>query len=332
MIARKLYKDQYIYYLDKTTTSESESETSSRISSKTSSEAKNKAETGKKIVDETILNRIKKLCIPPAWINVQISTSDVDYLQATGYDSKGLKQYIYHPVWNTLMKMEKYNRLKDFTRRLPCVASATSKVLNGPIMLDSKEYVAALIFKILQKTHSRIGNDCFAEKNNTYGLTTLLKKHVTVKGASIYISFVGKKNITQQFEFKDPQLSKIMTELLKIPGDRLFKTSKGEHITSADINMYLKDKMKGDFTAKDFRTHAANYLFLKFLLKMEIPTTKGGFVRTANEVYDKVAEELGNTRAVCKTSYVMPIIFEKYSENPSQFVAKNPTLADILVL
>ena len=287
---------------------------------------------GLKVINKDTLTRIRKLHIPPKWTNVQISNSETNYLQATGNDIKGRVQYIYHPVWIALSKIEKYNRLKQFAKKLPLLMKTVNKKIHGPINISDKEYIISLIFRILNKTHSRIGNDHFAEENNTYGLTTLLKKHVVLNGDSISIAFVGKKNIKQQFMFIDKICSIALKELNKIPGDRLFKTKDLEPITSNDINCYLKTTMCDDFTAKDFRTYAANDLFLKFILQKEIPSGVTQTKKMLNKCYDEVADELGHTRSVCRSSYVMPLIPEKYIENPSEFKRTIKDLNDIFKL
>lgn len=287
---------------------------------------------GKVLTNEDMLSRIKKLHIPPNWVNVNISNSEIEYLQAFGYDNKGRIQYIYHPIWIALSKIEKYNRLKLFAKKIPLFMKIINRKIHERINLTNKEYIIALIFRILDKTHSRIGNDCFAEENNTYGLTTLLKKHLTINEDTIGLLFIGKKGIEQQFVFTDKISSNALKELIKIPGNRLFKTNNQDPVTSNDINNYLKTIMGGDFTAKDFRTYAANVLFLKFILRKDIPSSTTQAKKIVNECYDEVAEELHHTRSVCRSSYVMPIISEKYIENPSVFVSKNPSLTDIFDL
>lgn len=269
---------------------------------------------GHKVINKDTLARIKKLHIPPKWVNVKISTNETDYLQATGNDNKGRVQYIYHPVWVAISKIEKYNRLKLFAKKLPILMKTVGKKAHGSVDLYDKEYIISIIFRILSKTHSRIGNDHFAEQNNTYGLTTLLKKHLSINGDTITISFIGKKNVKQQFIFTDKICSSALKELKKMcnnPDDRLFKTKNQDPITSNDINCYLKNIMGDDFTAKDFRTYAANDLFLKFILQKDVPCTVTQTKKTINECYDEVADELGHTRSVCRTSYVMPLIAEK---------------------
>jgi len=287
---------------------------------------------GHKVINKDILMRINKLRIPPKWTNVNISNSETEYLQATGNDSKGRVQYIYHPIWIILSKIEKYNRLKLFAKKLPLLMKTVNQKIHGQIDLTDKEYVIALIFRILNKTHSRIGNDHFAEENNTYGLTTLLKKHLHLNGDSVGLSFIGKKSIKQQFLFTDKICSAALKELKNIPGDRLFKTKNQDPITSNDINTYLKNIMGDDFTAKDFRTYAANELFLKFILEKDIPTCITQTKKTINQCYDEVSDELHHTRSVCRSSYVMPIISEKYMESPDNFVKTVKSLNDIFKL
>jgi DNA topoisomerase-1 len=285
-----------------------------------------------KVINKDILCRIRKLHIPPKWNNVKISSSETDYLQATGNDDKGRVQYLYHPVWIVLSKIEKYNRLKLFAKQLPNLMKSVNKKMNGPVNLEDKEYIISLIFRILNKTHSRIGNDHFAEENNTYGLTTLLKKHLSINGNTICLSFIGKKSIKQQFIFIDKLCSNVLKELKKIPGDRLFKTKDLDPINSVDMNNYLKSVMGDDFSSKDFRTYAANDLFLKFILQKEIPSNNTQIKKTINECYDEVAKELGHSRSICRTSYVMPLISEKYTENPNKFISSIHILDDIFKL
>jgi DNA topoisomerase-1 len=292
---------------------------------------------GKKITENKIIDRIAKLRIPPNWIKVQISISDTEYLQATGVDSKGRTQYIYHPMWITLSKTEKYARLSLFIKKLSILLSWVNKILSGPIDLSKKEYIIAILFRILLKTHSRIGNDFYAEEYKTYGLTTLLKKHVSEKLVdsmvpkglceyNICFNFIGKKGIKQNLLFNDILCLKVIRLLKKIPGDRLFKTIDLVPIKSNDMNEYLKNIMGEDFTVKDFRTYASNYLFLKILCKKEAPASLTATKKILNEVYDETAKELGHTRAISKTSYVIPIIAENYLRDPLKFVNGNPDI------
>lgn len=294
-----------------------------RLKNKKSNEYIYNSSDGKIINDKYTLDRIKKLCIPPNWTSVEISSKSTDYLQATGKDDKLRTQYIYHPMWIEISKIEKYTRLNDFINKLPLLNKRVNNILNNEIKLDNKEYIIALMFKILSKTHARIGNDCYADENNTYGLTTLLKKHLELKNSTIKFSYIGKKGVEQNLMFKDLFISNILKKLLDIQGDRLFQTTNKEIIKSTDMNEFLKDTMGDDFTCKDFRTYGSNILFLKILTKKESPTSITASKKILNQVYDEVAQELGHTRAISKKSYVMPIISDKFLENPSNFIGKN---------
>lgn len=277
------------------------------------------------IKDTNTLNRIKKLNIPPNWKNVRISDSDTNYLQAIGKDEKNRTQYIYHPIWNELTKVQKYSRLIQFSQKLPKFTMKINNILNNKIDFSNKEYLIALIFKILLLTHSRIGNDMYAEENKTYGLTTLLKKHVKIKDGLVQLNFIGKKYVQQNLILKDSKILKIITELLKLPGDRLFKTFDGEPIKSLEMNNYLKDNLGSNFTCKDFRTYASNILILEYLSKLDpIPTTITDTKKVLNNVITEVANKLGHTKCVSKKSYIMPEIHDMFMNNPKCFIGHNP--------
>ena len=284
----------------------------------------------KQVTNKDTLERISKLHIPPKWTSVRVSSSDTDYLQATGEDSKGRVQYIYHPIFVELGKIEKYDRMKLFASKLPVLIKHVSKKLTSRMNLSDREYIIALIFRILTKTHSRIGNDCYSKENHTYGLTTLLKKHLSISGDTITLAFVGKKNVKQQLVFTDKLSAHVLRELRKIPGDRLFKTLDGTPIRSVDMNDYLKSIIGEDFTCKDFRTYASNELFLQKLYTKEIPTSMTQAKKILNTCYDEVAQELGHTRAISRASYVMPCISQSYLEDPAKFIRAKHTLSDIL--
>lgn len=284
---------------------------------------------GKILSDDKTIFRIKKLCIPPSWKNVKISISESDYLQATGEDASGRKQYVYHPMWNQLVKIEKYDRLKRFSEKFGKICLCINNILqNGN--LNEKEYVVALVLRILIYTHSRIGNDIYAKENNTYGLTTLLKKHVKVKDKTIHLVYIGKHSIRQELVFSDNICSKIIKELINIPGDRLFKTSSGEIIKSNDINNYLSFISGDNFTCKDFRTYSSNLLFIKILSKKDIPKNITQAKKNVNESYKDTSLKLGHTSAISKGSYVIPMIQEKYINDPEDFIKSNYKVHDII--
>ena len=282
------------------------------------------------IIDSLTLLRISKLHIPPAWTNIKISTSDTDYLQVTGEDDKNRVQYLYHPMWMEITKIEKYSRLKSFIKKLPKLITIVNSNLSKSIHFNDKDYIISLIFRILLRTYSRVGNEIYAEENNTYGLTTLLKKHISISGDTVTLSFVGKKNVKQNLEFTDKLSVKILKELLKLKGDRIFKTDDGIDIKSCDINKFMKTILGEEYSVKDFRTFSSNDLFLKRLYSKEIPLNITSAKKNINECYDEVAEKLGHTREVSRSSYVIPSISEKYLEDPVKFMKARLNLQEII--
>lgn len=277
-----------------------------------------------KLISKDDQDRVKQLCIPPMWKDVHVAEDPTNYVQVSGVDERGKTQYIYHPMWVELSKIDKYDRLQRFTQKIDQLKKHIQKILSGAILLK-RTYLIAFIFHVLLKTHSRIGNEQYAEENNTYGLTTLLKKHMTIKNDKISFKFIGKKGIKQHLSFIDPQSVKIFKELLKIPGEKLFQTLDQEPITAIDMNNYLREVTGDDFTCKDFRTYASNILFLTIMSKVKtVPESETAKKKTLNEVYDQVATLLGHTRAICKKSYVMTTIPEKFIQDPTKFIGKDP--------
>lgn len=282
----------------------------------------------KKVSDEDTLERIYKLHIPPGWKNVEVSNNPTDYLQVSGIDESGKTQYIYHPLWITLSKVQKFNRLGTFIDKLPLLINSIKYKLNNynKNSLNDYEFLLALVFRILYKTYSRIGNECYAEENNTYGLTTLLKSHLKFKGTqTIILNYVGKRNVVQNLEFDDPLVYKILKDLVKLPGPKLFKTTNGIVVKSLDMNYYLKEKMGENFTVKDFRTYASNKLFIDILSKKEIPRldAEKHLQKNIRDTYNEVAEYLGHTAMISKKSYVMELIPETYLKDPKKFITKD---------
>ena len=264
------------------------------------------------------IDRIKKLNIPPIWKDVNISNSELSYLQVTGKDEKDRTQYIYHPMWILLTNNEKYDRMGKFSKK---IGFLEKQIKVDICSVDKIKQRIAIMFLILKKTHIRVGNECYAKDNNTYGLTTLKGKHLRIKGKCIIFNFVGKKGVKQNISFSDSNCLIYFKNMGKITSEtELFPL-----ITPIILKNYLADIMGSEFTCKDFRTYASNILFLKILCKYPIANTKKEKKHNLKETYDKVADKLGHTRAISKKSYVMGIIPEQYELNPSQFSNKNPT-------
>lgn len=308
-------------------------------------------ENKKKVRDKTVLERIQKLVIPPAWENVWISPYENGHLQATGIDAKGRKQYRYHAQWNKIRNQSKFYKLSSFAKALPAIRKQVEIDLNKKGLPYEK--VVALVVKLIELTNIRIGNDAYKKLYGSFGLTTLQDEHVQFKRDKIQFEFVGKKGITHKINLESGKLAKLVKKCQDIPGQDLFQyyDDDGNHrcISSSDINNYLKNITQEDFTAKDFRCWAGSVNALGAFQKMAQPETPTEFKRKVVEVLDEVSSKLGNTRTVCKKYYVHPTViaaFERGSiwnykpkntksqlngeENALVILLENETIAEVL--
>lgn len=273
---------------------------------------------GGKVTDEIQLERIKGLVLPPAWTNVWIANKKNAYLQATGLDAAGRKQYRYHPKWTSRRSEHKYFRLLEFGKVLPAARKRLAKDLRR------KEYdelkVLAICVQVMQKTLIRVGNESYAQQYGSYGLSTLRTKHAKVNGNTLKLKFVGKKGVKQEVALSDKRLAKMVKSVMEIPGQDLFQyyTEGKEHrgVDSGKINDYIREITGSDFTAKDFRTWGGTLEALRQLAicsgdALEERPKKKIIV----QVLDCVASKLGNTRAVCKSSYVYPLLLEAFEND-----------------
>lgn len=271
-------------------------------------------ENKKLIRDKTILERIQKLVIPPAWENVWISPYENGHLQATGIDAKGRKQYRYHAQWNKIRNQSKFYKLRSFAKALPSIRRQVDIDLNKQGLPYEK--VVALVVKLIELTNIRIGNDAYKKLYGSFGLTTLQDEHVQFKRNKIQFEFIGKKGIKHKINLESVKLAKLVKRCQDIPGQDLFQyyDSDGNHrcITSSDINNYLKNITGEDFTAKDFRCWAGSVNALEAFQKLSQPESEKEFKHKVIEVLDEVASKLGNTRTVCKKYYVHPTVIAAF--------------------
>lgn len=255
--------------------------------------------------------RIESLVIPPAWEDVWISRDPQGHILATGYDKAGRKQYIYHPSWEQMRDEVKFDRLEPFGRGLPRLRRRLDSDLRQGGM--SREKVVALAVAVLDRTLIRVGNRRYADVNGAYGLTTLTCDHIEVDGRHVHLEFSGKGGAEHQVVFGDRRLAGLVADCQELAGQTLFsyETADGEvsSITSSDVNNYLSDVLHGPFTAKVVRTWGASSLVIG-----ELAQTPDAGDGGAREAIDVAAERLGNTRAVCRDSYVHPQILESYDD------------------
>jgi len=273
-------------------------------------------ETGLKVTNKDVLERIKKLVIPPAWENVWISPYENGHLQVTGTDLKGRKQYRYHPDWNKIRNQSKFFRLRRFAEALPLIRIQAERDLARQGLPYEK--VVALVVKLIELTNIRIGNDAYKKLYGSFGLTTLRDKHVKFDGATVTFEFVGKKGIKHNIKLQSRRMANLVKKCKDIPGQELFQyldsDGKRHTIGSADVNNYIKQITGEDFTAKDFRAWAGSLNALCAFHDLGEFTSESDCKKKIVSVLDSVASKLGNTRTVCKKYYVHPTVIASYEK------------------
>ena len=269
---------------------------------------------GRPITDEAALARIDALRIPPAWKDVWISPRSNAKLQATGTDKAGRRQYLYHPEFRARQEQAKYDKLIRFAERLPDVRAAMSEHLDREPL--SFEWTAAVALRLINDGWFRVGNDRYARSYKTFGITTLRKGHVRVRGSRITFRFRAKHRILCHTVLVDSELAVAMKHLLALPGGRrLFRYERdGElyNLGARKLNEYIREHMGDEFTAKDFRTWGGTLVAAVELAEAEPAESATAQKRVVAGVMRKVGERLGNTPAVARASYVSPAVVEQY--------------------
>lgn len=288
------------------------------------------AAEGKPVRDKATLNRIRGLVIPPAWKDVWICASPNGHLQVTGRDAKGRKQSRYHPRWRAVRDETKYERMLIFGSALNPIRRRVEEDLALPGLPRNK--VLAAIVRLMEVTHIRVGNEEYARENGSYGLTTLRGKHVQVQGSRVRFKFPGKSGKKHSIEFSDRRLARIVARCQDIPGYELFEYLDDEGaphtVDSADVNDYLREISRQDFTAKDFRTWAGTVLACMLLRELEEFTSVTEAKKNIVAAIKTVAGKLGNTPAVCRKCYVHPAVLDCYLAGNLRRAAKHSAEAD----
>lgn len=269
---------------------------------------------GAPIRDKAVVARIKALAIPPAYTDVWICPDPRGHIQATGRDAKGRKQYRYHPRWREVRDETKYGRMIAFGAALPTIRGRVAQDLRRHGM--PREKVLATLVRLLETTLIRVGNDEYARGNDSYGLTTMQDEHVDVTGATVRFAFRGKSGREHTIDVRDKQLAKIVKRSQELPGEELFQyvdeSGETRDIGSGDVNEYLHDIGGEEFTAKDFRTWAGTVLAAHALRELGEGESETALKQNVVRAVEQVAARLGNTRAVCRKSYVHPAVIEAY--------------------
>jgi DNA topoisomerase I len=275
-------------------------------------------ESGGRIEDPDMLDRIRALAIPPAWEDVWICANPLGHIQATGVDARGRKQYRYHDRWRERRDREKFDSMVDFARSLPKLRERVEKDLRRRKL--SRERVLACAVRLLDRGFFRIGSEGYAEENETYGIATMRKRHVAVKDETVTFDYEGKGGKRRVQMVGDRAIAGLVRTLRNRRGGgyELLAYRNGREwrdVRSTEINDYIKQAIGGEHSAKDFRTWNATVLAAVVLAasaRERDLSTKGGRNRAKRDAVMEVARYLGNTPAVCRASYIEPRVFDRF--------------------
>ena len=263
------------------------------------------------------VDRIRALAIPPAWKDVWICPWPNGHIQATGVDAAGRRQYRYHDAWRARRDAEKHERVLEIAQQLPDVRDAVVAALRTRGL--NRERVLATAVRLLDLGAFRVGSEQYAEDNGTFGLATLRREHVHVRGERTFFSYTAKGGIERETEITDRPTATVVRQLLERPADAggdllAYQVDDGEwrDVTSDEINAYLKEISGAEITAKDFRTWNATVLMAAVLAETPRPKSRTARKKTVRAAYVRVSEHLGNTPAVCKASYVDPRVVDRF--------------------
>jgi len=271
---------------------------------------------GERVDDDATLERIRLLAIPPAWTDVWICPSPRGHIQATGRDQKGRKQYRYHEAWRRDRDGLKFGRMIAFGRALPKLRARVEADLARRGLPRDK--VIAAVVRLMELTLIRVGNEEYAQANKSFGLTTLRDRHAKLSSVGGTFQFKGKSGKVHVTGFRDKRLARIVKACQDVPGQRLFQylddDGQRRSVESADVNAYIRAAIGEDFSAKDFRTWAGTLAAARALCLVPKAASATEAKRNVNTCVKAVAGLLGNTAAVCRGSYIHPLVLEAYQQ------------------
>jgi len=268
---------------------------------------------GRRITDPEKVARIQALAIPPAWKDVWISPRPSAKLQATGIDAAGRRQYRYHDDYRAAQEQAKFDKLIRFADALPTLREAMSEHMEHEPM--TPEWTCALAVRLINLGWFRVGDDRYTNAHKTFGITTLRKGHVKVRGSRIAFRFRAKHRVMVRTAVVDSELAAATRELLKTPGSRLLRYAVDDEIynlSARRLNEYIGEYMGEEFTAKDFRTWGGTLIAAVALAEHGPVETEREAKRAVAAVMRTVGERLGNTPAVARASYVSPAVVDQY--------------------
>lgn len=269
-------------------------------------------EKNNRVTDKALIDRFKALAIPPQWDNVWICPNEKGYLQCTGYDAVGRKQYLYHSDWVAYRQEEKFSSLLSFGEKLPQISQAYTKDLR--LKGWPKRKTQALIVALIDNYYIRIGNQQYTRQNNSYGITTIRRKHIEEEAKSINLCFKAKSGKLRQIKIDNKSIAKKIKELSELPGYEVFryKDEEGNYqcIDSRDVNTYLSEVTGDEFTAKYFRTWGGSKLALEHYEETISALKTNPRLKFETTLVKKVASVLGNTLTVCRKYYIHPKLLQ----------------------
>ncbi len=272
---------------------------------------------GKPISDEATLTRIKDLVIPPAWKKVWISPYENGHIQAVGTDAAGRRQYLYHEKWQEERAEEKFDRVLEMSKSLPEMRRRIAADLRRRGL--DRDRVLALALQLLDLGYFRAGGEQYAEENNSFGISTLLCEHVSLQREAVEFDFPAKSGVRRTLLIDDPEVVRSVRALLRRPNrtDRFLScrsANEWRDIHSDDLNARFKELVGAEYTVKDLRTWHGTVLAAAAFVDTDPPVNKTVIKRVESAVMKEVSEELGNTPAVARSSYVDPRVVEGYEK------------------
>lgn len=271
---------------------------------------------GRTIRDAKVVERIKALAIPPAWTDVWICPNPRGHIQATGRDARGRKQYRYHPDWRAVRDATKFDRMAAFGAALPELRERIDEDL--ALRGIPREKVLAAVLRLIDLALLRVGNEEYARLNESFGAATLRDDHVVVKGEVVRFAYRGKHGREVQARIADRRIARIARRCQELPGEELFayvdELGEPRDVRSDDVNAYLRELTADEFSVKDFRTWGASVLALGLLSELGPPSSDREATAWLGRMFKIVAASLGNTPAVCRSSYVLPAVPEAWRD------------------
>jgi DNA topoisomerase-1 len=268
---------------------------------------------GKRITDREEIDRLNGIGLPPAYHDAWFCPDPRGHIQATGYDDKNRKQYRYHPGFREAQETAKYDRCAGFGEALPRLRAKVEADLK--LRGLCKEKAVAAVVRLLDLGTIRVGNEAYAQANKSFGATTLRKRHAQVKGQKLRLQFRAKSGKLRVMTITDGSLSRFVKRCQDLPGQHLFRwvddSGEAHPVTSTDVNLYIRDATREDFTAKHFRTWGASVVAFEALAAAE------GYVGL-NAMLDPVTDTLGNTPAIARKSYVHPRLIDLAKDREAQ--------------